>query len=446
MVLNIGTEGDSIRLVRQYNDSWYRIENFEFADGEIVKADDFYNQSLTISGSGKFGDYNSGYGTRDTTLIGADTDDTISGYNGNDTLIGGQGNDVLYGGYGNDTYIFNIGDGADTINEDNSNSAADRVVFGEGITADDITVTRDGNDMILLVGDKGDSLRITRQYNDSWYRVENFEFANGDIVTADQLYDQSLTISGSGEFGDFNSGYGTRDTTLIGADTDDTISGYNGNDTIIGGKGEDVLYGGYGNDTYIFNIGDGADTINEDNSNSAADRIVFGKGITAEDITVTKDGNDMVLLVGDKGDSIRLVRQYNDSWYRVESIEFESGLVKSVSYTDFDKIQDIAAQAKEDALLESGVDALNDIYSEDGIASDLIAESDNTIIADVTDSTSVSDENNDIADLTDLQTMLLVENMSAFADDTKVSEGIKIDDITSETASLDQLLVSSSIQ
>ena len=154
----------------------------------------------------------------------------------------------------------------------------------------------------------------------------------------------------------------------------------------------------------------------------------------------------MVLLVGDKGDSIRLVRQYNDSWYRVESIEFESGLVKSVSYTDFDKIQDIAAQAKEDALLESGVDALNDIYSEDGIASDLIAESDNTIIADVTDSTSVSDENNDIADLTDLQTMLLVENMSAFADDTKVSEGIKIDDITSETASLDQLLVSSSIQ
>ncbi|HQL99132.1 MAG TPA: calcium-binding protein [Ruminococcus flavefaciens] len=446
MVLNIGTEGDSIRLVRQYNDSWYRVENFEFADGEIVKADDFYNQSLTISGSGKFGDYNSGYGTRDTTLIGADTDDTISGYNGNDTLIGGQGNDVLYGGYGNDTYIFNLGDGADNINEDNSNSAADRVVFGEGISADDITVTRDGNDMILLVGDKGDSLRITRQYNDSWYRVENFEFANGDIVTADQLYDQSLTISGSGEFGDYNSGYGTRDTTLIGADTDDTISGYNGNDTIIGGKGEDVLYGGYGNDTYIFNIGDGADTINEDNSNSAADRIVFGKGITAEDITVTKDGNDMVLLVGDKGDSIRLVRQYNDSWYRVESIEFESGLVKSVSYTDFDKIQDIAAQAKEDALLESGVDALNDIYSEDGIASDLIAESDNTIIADVTDSTSVSDENNDIADLTDLQTMLLVENMSAFADDTKVSEGIKIDDITSETASLDQLLVSSSIQ
>ena len=42
--------------------------------------------------------------------------------------------------------------------------------------------------------------------------------------------------------------------------------------------------------------------------------------------------------------------------------------------------------------------------------------------------------------------MLLVENMSAFADDTKVSEGIKIDDITSETDSLDQLLVSSSIQ
>ncbi|HHT0104433.1 TPA: calcium-binding protein, partial [Raoultella planticola] len=50
-------------------------------------------------------------------LYGEAGDDTLDGSFGNDLLSGGTGNDLLKGGYGDDTYLFNAGDGQDTIIE-----------------------------------------------------------------------------------------------------------------------------------------------------------------------------------------------------------------------------------------------------------------------------------------------------------------------------------------
>ena len=46
----------------------------------------------------------------------------------------------------------------------------------------------------------------------------------------------------------------------------------------------------------------------------------------------------------------------------------------------------------------------------------------------------------DAADLTDLQTMLLAENLSAFGSSSAVSEGMQFADITADTSALDLLL------
>ena len=43
---------------------------------------------------------------------------------------GARGNDILQGHYGQDSYVFNIGDGQDTINDI---GGSDKLVFGEGI-------------------------------------------------------------------------------------------------------------------------------------------------------------------------------------------------------------------------------------------------------------------------------------------------------------------------
>ena len=49
------------------------------------------------------------------TLGGGDGDDTINGGSGNDTIDGNRGNDVLLGGTGNDTFVWDPGDGSDTV-------------------------------------------------------------------------------------------------------------------------------------------------------------------------------------------------------------------------------------------------------------------------------------------------------------------------------------------
>lgn len=65
---------------------------------------------------------------------------------GNDQLEGGTGNDVLNGGRGSDLYLFNLGDGQDVINDDNSYAniygGVDVLRFGAGILATDISVMR----------------------------------------------------------------------------------------------------------------------------------------------------------------------------------------------------------------------------------------------------------------------------------------------------------------
>ena len=54
---------------------------------------------------------------------------------------------------------------------------------------------------------------------------------------------------------------------------------------------------------------------------------------------------------------------------------------------------------------------MSELYTEDALSTELISETDNTIISDVTDSTTVADESDEIADQTDLQVMILTENL-----------------------------------
>lgn len=53
------------------------------------------------------------------------------------------------------------------------------------------------------------------------------------------------------------------------------------------------------------------------------------------------------------------------------------------------------------------------------------------------------DESDDISDMTDIQAMLLAENMSAFGNDEQLADSISIADITADTSLTDSLLVGS---
>ena len=94
----------------------------------------------------------------------------------------------------------------------------------------------------------------------------------------------------------------------------------------------------------------------------------------------------------------------------------------------------------EDEITQSNAELLSDIYADDNLSSDLLTEADSTVISDVSDSVSVVDESEEIADQTDIQVMILTENMSAFSNEDNISESTNITDIT-DTAVMNQLLV-----
>ncbi|MBA7845338.1 hypothetical protein HV205_12895 [Klebsiella sp. RHBSTW-00465] len=104
----------------------------------------------------------------------------MDGGSGNDQLAGGAGNDVLKGGYGSDSYLFNTGDGQDTISEGSSSLGdSDTLRFGEGITAENAIVQRSGDDLLIGLKGSADSVRVAKYFSSARYQVEHIAFADG---------------------------------------------------------------------------------------------------------------------------------------------------------------------------------------------------------------------------------------------------------------------------
>ena len=121
---------------------------------------------------------------------------------------------------------------------------------------------------------------------------------------------------------------------LTSTDGDDTIDGFWTNDILAGGLGDDVLRGGRGNDGYLYNLGDGNDTISDfrDYWGNSGDYIQFGAGINPVDVTVgpaSPGSNDLVLSI-QSGGSVTIVNQLTGSReWTIDEVRFDDGTVWS---------------------------------------------------------------------------------------------------------------------
>ncbi|ALR01394.1 calcium-binding protein [Xylella fastidiosa] len=299
-------------------------------------------------------------GDGDDVLDGGEGSNRLEGGAGNDVLkvayrsadnvlIGGTGDDTLYGSGYADTYLFNKGDGHDTIIE---KSGDDTLVFGEGIVASQVRVLREGQDVVLDLGNGHDSIRLKDWLTSDGYRngnndIEQIVFADGTIWTPETLSSMGLTTLGTSG-NDTLKGWQGKDI-LLGGDGDDVLDGGMGSNrleggagndvlkvayrsadnVLIGGTGDDTLYGSGYADTYLFNKGDGHDTIIEQGGD---DTLVFGAGIVASQVRVLREGQDVVLDLGNGHDSIRLKDWLTSDGYRngnndIEQIVFADGTI-----------------------------------------------------------------------------------------------------------------------
>ena len=386
-------QGDNLRVWYSENDSFtvldayrnyygtgrYFVESVEFSDGTIWNTEEIANRANKILGtdgddtiSGFYeavgyhqdetfhaGDGNDvvNAGEGNDTIYGEDGNDALYGENGNDTLNGGTGSDHMDGGYGSDTYVFNLGDGVDTVFDyEYDTTPQDKILFGEGITVEDVRMERRGNNLVVWYSEN-DSFTVQDAYRDYYgtgrYFVESVEFADGTVWNTEEIANRANKLFGTeGDdtlvgFGEavgyhqdetFHAGSGSDQVNagngndiLFGEAGNDTLYGENGNDILNGGTGSDHMDGGCGSDTYVFNLGDGVDTVFDyEYDMTPQDRILFGEGISSEDVRMERQGNNLVVWYSEN-DSFTIIDAYRDYYgtgrYFVESVEFADGTV-----------------------------------------------------------------------------------------------------------------------
>jgi Ca2+-binding RTX toxin-like protein len=326
------------------------------------------------------------------TLSGNAYANRLEGGYGDDTLTGAAGNDTLLGGMGNDRYAFANGFGQDAAVDADGNNTADFTALTDALSWDATTGSASANGSTLswdtattrfaavLGGAGNDAITGSVQAETLTGGAGNDTLAGGlgdDVYAfADGFGTDSLSDAGGSDTLDFNAilaavinydaGAGTvtagsnalawnaASTTferVIGGSGNDTLTGGSGVDSLLGGLGQDrltggvgsdFLAGGKGNDTYIFNLGDGMDVVeDEDTTPGNLDTMFFGSSVTMAKIAVFRNGSDLQIGYTDSnGDLVTLQGQASES-RAVERFQLDNG-----SYmTDADMEQVIQAMA-----------------------------------------------------------------------------------------------------
>lgn len=237
---------------------------------------------------------------RDRILAGGG-DDLVSTGEGEDLIAGGPGNDVLDGGGANDSYFYALGDGNDVIADE---SGDDRLLFGQGIGAADVTVRSIGDSTVFL-SVAGNTIEL-RGSSPVDLAIEKLRFADGREIALSGLLETAIAASG---------GAGN-----------DVLSGNAIANVMSGGSGDDSLSGGAGDDTYLFNLGDGIDRISDTASAGEGNTVRFGPGISPDMLSLGL--GSLEIHVGEGGDAIHLENvDPNDvlGAHDVELFEFDDG-------------------------------------------------------------------------------------------------------------------------
>ncbi|WP_457393709.1 calcium-binding protein [Roseateles sp. P5_E1] len=316
--------------------SFYRISNGDLrisvnGGDDVLTLADWQMSSLSRPATYKFSNGTELPGSQIDSLywtlpvLGTTGDDLIVLGSGNDTILGQQGSDHIMDAGGNDTYVFNTGDGMDTL-EDASGSL-DIIRFGTGISPGDVTVSwgADG-DLVIHVGalDAGDGILVKgwAQAEGSMV-IESMEFADGTTWNSSTI----SAIVGNAP---------PPVIEIVGTKRDDHLSGTTGMDLFRGGAGSDTLEGFSGNDIYDeYDLHGGSDTIiDHDATAGNFDVVRFGGDVAAQDVSVSVVNGDLVLTVANGGGQVTVKDWTTGAADQIERIEFADGTAWNQSYLE----------------------------------------------------------------------------------------------------------------
>lgn len=411
-----GTDGGDILSGGDGNDQLKALAGNDYLIGGLGDDDLFGGAGDDDLFGGEGNDTLTGAGGDDYLIAGSGNDILKAGA-GADVLISGAGDDVMQGGLGNDVYIVNRGDGKDvidetayadvqesytytervtrpqftwkgqsfggmvTVNETRTGyrtvtraveGGDDTIQFGAYIDISDLMISMSGNDLLIQLQPLDDNAEVTDQVTiKEWispeFRVENLRFANDFAVDLGQI---EYAASGT-ENDDKLTALDDKSSWLGGGEGSDELTGSSQSDVLFAGTGADVVSGGNGDDVYIFNRGDGHDRLADSGSTAVGDdpdapggdKLLFGTGITIEDLVLQRDGHDLHIYVRNYTETETQLSELNDSvlitnWAdqsdRIEVLQFFDG-------KDFDISQVANTYLGQDLLSEQSSPVNDDL-------------------------------------------------------------------------------------
>ena len=254
LVIAFETMAGSVTVLDDGRSPLYQIETYAFADGTILDRSQLLNLgSGALSPSGTSGD------------------------------------DVLQGTSGGDVYVAHVDRGHDRIEDDYGDE--DRLIFGEELTIDDLEVGHVGDDLVIGFGAAGGSITIADDARDDRYQIEDYEFADGTVMS------RMLFLAAA------------RDT-----------------------PGDDVFVGSSAADIFVAGPGRGDDRIEENSGHYREnDRIVFAAGLEVADVTSSYVGGHLVITFRGADGSVTIAQDGSDGSaagdHHIARYEFSDGTV-----------------------------------------------------------------------------------------------------------------------
>lgn len=244
-------------------------------------------------------------------VIGTAANDSFSssGTNLNITWDGNGGSDYISGGTGSDTYVYGQGYGVVSISD--SKSASNTIRFKAGTTFDQLWAANSGG--TLQLGIRGAAGYIQAYSNAATVGNNVIKFLDlGGIAQVDVTQVNAVYAGSDGA-----------DTLYGAATTSNLIFANNGNDTIYGASGAlsqkgSIIAGGLGNDyivtssgddQFLFERGNGRDTIVDGGGQNS---IIFGSTVSANDVIYQVVGNDLYIGIKDLANEALTASQVAD--------------------------------------------------------------------------------------------------------------------------------------
>ena len=176
----IGDDADNILRGGRGADSLDGGAGFDIAD--YSEADEAIAIDLAL-GQGTAGEATGDTIANIELVRGSIYADDMRGGAGDDGFDGGFGDDVLAGAGGSDTYYFGYDSGADTVTELGLATDVDRVVMMAPVLPKDVSVIREGDDLLIeLERDGGfliDTMRVTDHFVGAETGIEEIVFDDG---------------------------------------------------------------------------------------------------------------------------------------------------------------------------------------------------------------------------------------------------------------------------